>query len=492
MAVLRISLLGVLAMCFASLTLANAPNVSERPVARPGSTPPPSLERLIESTKFDGDLGVALIDLSTGAVIETRNQNMPFAPASVTKAITGIYALETLGAEFTFDTQVATAGDLIGSTVQGDLILIGSGDPTLDTDDLAQLAQSVKAKGITRVTGRLLYHASAMPQLRVIDASQPSFVGYNPAISGLNLNFNRVYFEWKRVGSSYQTTVDARSEFHRPKVSIARVGVTDRSGPLFTYDNRNGVDHWNVRRNALGNGGGRWLPVRDPARYTAEVFRSLLRTSGVEIGALADVTQLPSHVPLASHKSAPLSEIVEDMLKYSTNLTAELIGLRASQTSGPVASLSASATRMQDWTRTKLGMKTALFVDHSGLGDKTRITPADMVRALTAKFGRDPSYVERLKPIAVRDWQGNIDKAAHHRIQAKTGTLNFVSSLAGYLNGEDGRNFAFVIFSQNMDQRRATQNPNIEMPKGARTYNTRARRLQRSVLTRWAELTGLR
>ena len=61
MAVLRISLFGVLAMCFASLTLANAPDVSERPVARPGSTPPPSLERLIESTKFVGNLGVALI-----------------------------------------------------------------------------------------------------------------------------------------------------------------------------------------------------------------------------------------------------------------------------------------------------------------------------------------------------------------------------------------------------------------------------------------------
>lgn len=477
-----------LTVCLVGSAVANAPMVSERPVARPGSTPPPSLERIIDSTRFDGDLGVALVDVATGTIIEARNAEQAFAPASVTKAITAMYALDKLGENFRFVTTVGMVGTQQGSVLDGDLVLIGTGDPTLDTDDLIGLADQIKAAGITSVTGRLSYYDGALPRLREIDDQQPSYVGYNPAISGLNLNYNRVYFEWKRQGSGFETSVDARSDIMRPKVSMARVGISDRAGPVFTYENRDGVDAWNVRQSALGNGGGRWLPVRDAGRYTADVFVQVLRARAVSVSRTDRIAQIPPVYILAKHDSAPVVSLVQDMLKYSTNLTAEVLGLRSSLQERQVESLAASAALMQDWSAQRLGMQAARFVDHSGLGDQTRVSPLDMVRALRAKHLNDPRFVDVLKPIPVRDAKGTVQGAAEYSIQAKTGTLNFVSTLAGYLVGPDAKTFAFVIFGQNMDQRMKTMDPLVEQPKGSKTFNIRAKVLQRHLLARWAQL----
>ncbi|MBA5764839.1 D-alanyl-D-alanine carboxypeptidase, partial [Vibrio sp. 404] len=89
----------------------------------------------------------------------------------------------------------------------GDLILAGSGDPSLDTAALARLARLLRAAGVSEVTGALRVQADALPAIRSIDPGQPDHLGYSPAIAGLNLNFNRVYFEWKRQGSDYAVTM---------------------------------------------------------------------------------------------------------------------------------------------------------------------------------------------------------------------------------------------------------------------------------------------
>ena len=99
-----------------------------------------------------------------------------------------------------------------------------------------------------------------------IAADQPAHVGYNAAVSGLNLNFNRAYFEWKRVDGTWRTTVDARGERFLPGVDMVRVDVAQRDVPLFTYAPGR-VEEWTVASAALGKGGSRWLPVRDPGKH---------------------------------------------------------------------------------------------------------------------------------------------------------------------------------------------------------------------------------
>ena len=164
-----------------------------------------------------------------------------------------------------FETKIIATGPIVGGVVQGDLILKGGGDPLLDTDALGRMAEVLVDLGITGVTGAFGVDASAVPEIDLIDPGQPIQVGYNPAISGLNLNFNRVHFEWRRVGDQYDLTMDARAERYQPRVRGSRMRIANRSLPVYTHALGEGVEDWTVARSALGSGGARWLPGRRPA-----------------------------------------------------------------------------------------------------------------------------------------------------------------------------------------------------------------------------------
>ena len=131
--------------------------------------------------------------------------------------------------------------------------------------------------GVTEVTGRFLVWEGALPALTGIDSEQPDQVGYNPGISGLNLNFNRVHFEWKRNGDDYAVSMDARSGTLRPEVRAARMRIAARNYRSTPTRMMARYDTWTVARGALGQSGARWLPVRKPGRYAAEVFQVLAR-----------------------------------------------------------------------------------------------------------------------------------------------------------------------------------------------------------------------
>ena len=111
-----------------------------------------------------------------------------------------------------------------------------------------------------------------MPERDEITYTQPDFVGYNPSISGLMLNFDRVNFVWKAAKDGWITQMNAEGERFVPKVSMATIEVAEREVPKFTYRRGDGQDHWTVAASALGKEGSRWLPVRQPGIYVAEVL----------------------------------------------------------------------------------------------------------------------------------------------------------------------------------------------------------------------------
>ncbi len=108
-----------------------------------------------------------------GQVLETHNPPLlQMPPASVAKAVTAAYALDALGSEHVFSTRLmATGGPVDGGMIQGDLVLVGGGDPMLDTNGLAAMAARLKAAGGVRgVTGKFRVHAGgALPYQRQID-----------------------------------------------------------------------------------------------------------------------------------------------------------------------------------------------------------------------------------------------------------------------------------------------------------------------------------
>jgi len=480
----------------AAPAMAEPPAVSLRPLLRPASIraarAAAEAEALIARANLSGDVAYAVLDAATGAVLEARAPEAALPPASVTKALTALYALDTLGPAHRFETRLVATGPVEDGVLRGDLVLAGGGDPTLDTDALAGMAGELKRAGVREVTGAFRVWGGAMPYRRAIEPRQPVHAGYNPALSGLNLNYNRVRFEWARAGGDYAITMDARSGRYRPDVTVARMRVADRRAPVFTYTDAGARDDWTVARTALGGGGARWLPVRKPELYAGEVFSTFARSQGIVLEApqIMEGATPPQGATLVTHESDPLADILRGMLRYSTNITAEMVGMAASaRRRGRAAGLPASAREMTAWARAALGMEGSDLRDHSGLDDRSRLSPLDMARALAA-VEREEALRPLLREMSLRDARGRRRGTDGEAVHAKTGTLYFVSTLAGYVTAPDGRRMAFAILTAD-DDLRSRIDPSLgERPPGARGWNGRAKRLQQALIARWSDIHG--
>ncbi|MGJ8617781.1 MAG: D-alanyl-D-alanine carboxypeptidase/D-alanyl-D-alanine endopeptidase [Sulfitobacter sp.] len=475
---------------FGTLASAAPPAASLRPVLRGEDfykRAVRSVEEIIRAEKLSGQVAFAVARADTGQWLECAHERTGTPPASVTKAITALYALDALGPEHRFETRLCATGGIVDGEVQGDLILIGGGDPTLDTDGLANMAANLKEAGVHGVKGDFKVYEASLPVLRQIDPEQPDHVGYNPGVSGLALNYNRVHFEWKRANGDYAVTMEGRSEKYRPAVTMAAMQIRDRKTPIYTYEDYAGRDNWTVAKGALGKGGARWLPVRKPGLYAGEVFATLSGAHGIRLGRPKVIADLPPGEVVVTRVSDDLRRILKDMLKYSTNLTAEMVGLAATQKRiGRVGDLRASAAEMNRWAIASLDMVAPKLVDHSGLGDDSSVMALDMATALLKM--RDSGLRPILKKFVMRDEKRRPIKDHPIEVYAKTGTLNFVSGLAGYVRAKDGTELVFAIFAADEAARAKITRALREGPPGGQTWNRRAKRVQQALIERWGVL----
>ncbi|MEE3100903.1 MAG: D-alanyl-D-alanine carboxypeptidase, partial [Pseudomonadota bacterium] len=327
---------------------------ASRAAGGPPANPVAVAGPIAEAARVTGRVGFALMDLATGELLETRDGEGAYPPASVAKLFTAAYALETLGPDFRFETRVQAAGAPANGRLAGDLALVGGGDPELDTDALAELAAQLRARGVSTVTGRFLADLSGWPDIPYIDPEQPEDASYNPSVGGLNLDFNRVLFSWKRAGSGYDLAMEARGLRAATPARRVAIGLGSTGAGTFARVDEPGREVWTVLAGALGKDGQRWLPVRRPALHAAEVFRSFAAADGVTLPA-AEMGRAPAGgATLALRRSRTLDAIVQDMLKYSTNLTAEAVGLGATALrEAPAGDLERRGAAMSRWARAR-------------------------------------------------------------------------------------------------------------------------------------------
>ncbi|SIQ44951.1 D-alanyl-D-alanine carboxypeptidase / D-alanyl-D-alanine-endopeptidase (penicillin-binding protein 4) [Paracoccus thiocyanatus] len=457
--------------------LALAPGMAaaqQRPAARPAGFDP---DALIAAAGLGGAVAYAVIDPASGQVLAERGADRPMAPASTLKAVTALYALDRLGEGHRFATRVIRAGNT--------LILAGGGDPVLDTDALDELAAAAvadeQAAGRPAPTAFAVW-GGALPRIGRLDPAQDVHLPYNPSISGMMLNFNRVHLDWRQGEQGYRLSLQARGRKLSPRAYTASIAAVDRGLPLFTYE-AGKLESWTIARRSLGKAGSRWLPVRRPELYAGDVFQTLCRARGLALPKPEVIEILPEGAEIARHDSPDLRRIVRDMLEYSTNLTAEAIGLAASG-AGDVA---ASAAAMADWLRAQGVGGDFAFHDHSGLSAQNRVS-AGMLARLMAGPGQTRDLRALMKLIPLRDAAGKRKDSAT-AIKAKTGTLNFVSNLAGYAQGAAGRELAFAILTADEPRRAASEGR--ELPQGVMAWTKRSKRLQQALIEGWlAEYTA--
>lgn len=434
---------------------------------RPPARPVLDAARLIGASGLPGEVAFALVDPADGRLLRGGLADRPMPPASTLKAVTALYALSHLGPAHRFRTRVIQAGDT--------LILAGGGDPELSTDDLATLADDLVASGQTS-PARFAVWGGALPMIEEIAPGQADHLAYNPALSGMVLNFNRVHLGWRRANGAVQMSLEARAARNSPRAYSVTAAATDQRD-LFAYRDEGDRESWTMSRSAAGASGSRWLPIRKPELYAGDVFQTLCRARGLVLPAPEVIETLPEGAEVAGIDSKPLVEILRGMLKFSTNLTAELVGLHASD----APNLATSARRMQAWLVAQGQGLDFHLADHSGLSPDSRVTARGMARLLAGP-GLTAGLPGILKQNPLNEDLGD-DPGSAVQVAAKTGTLNFVSNLAGYVRGGDGAQRAFALLCMDAPRHQATSGQ--ELPGGVLSWTRDAKRLQRVVLNSW-------
>lgn len=449
------------------------------------ATPAEPLDAILAASGLGPLTGFALADLRTGALVEAHRAEARLPPASVAKIVMSLYALEALGPGWRFGTRVLGTGPVEAGVLRGDLVLAGGGDPLLDTDALGDLVAALKRGGLRRVEGRLRVAVGALPAAREIDRDQPEEAAYNPAVSGLNLNFNRVFLAWKEAGGGPALAFSAPGE--RFQVPLASITAELSPGGLPRHRLEGGREVWRLARESLRGRGSLWLPVRVPGIYAGEVLGRLAAGAGLGDLPPAEVVAAAAGAVMAERASPSLAEMLRDMLRFSTNLTAETIGLSASRArGGRPEGIGGSAAAMTRWARGRFGLSGARFVNHSGLSVRSEVSAAELLRVLAS--ARGAGLPELLPERPILDAARKPVEIGGVRVHSKTGTMDFVSALAGYLDG--ARPLAFAILAADPGRRARIRPEDRDRPPGGADWTRRARAQEQALLRRWATLHG--
>jgi serine-type D-Ala-D-Ala carboxypeptidase/endopeptidase (penicillin-binding protein 4) len=436
-------------------------------------------------------VGYLLIDLESGQVLAELNPDLPLIPASTAKLATAVAALDVLGPEHRFRTELLAGGVIENGVLHGDLILRGGGDPLLDLADLLGLAVRLHTSGVREVDGRFLIDDTALPRFSEIQPSQPPEAVYNASIGALSVAFNRVHLAWWGGG---RIDAAALPPLYEARFEPASPGLLPPGGVALKSSDERAVV-WRVadrgRRRQLTE-----LPVKDPGLHAGYLFRQLAGAQGISLGPpLRGVTPQEASL-LAVHESAPLRYLVHDMLLYSNNMMAELVGLSAAQRLGDVwggldvagGLLLGHLARLMpevNWRGAALG-------NMSGLDGTARFTPRQL--AAIARYGWQREALPALLPGG--GWSGTLTRrftgtGEALRVWAKTGTLNYGSALAGYLFPMTDRPAVFVTMVADTGARDAYDallpypGPSARASAGA--WLDRARALQDALVESWLQ-----
>jgi D-alanyl-D-alanine carboxypeptidase/D-alanyl-D-alanine-endopeptidase (penicillin-binding protein 4) len=431
------------------------------------------------------EVGYMLLDIETGQVLAELNADLPLIPASTTKLATAVVALDVLGAEHRYRTELLTDGVVEHGVIRGDLILRGTGDPALDLADLLELAVQLGNLGVFRVDGRFLIDDTAFPVLSEIDPSQPAEASYNPGIGPLSVAFNRVRVAWNG-GRSAPVTL--------PPLDEARFVPTSPSLLPAGGVGLEAVDDEAVVWQVADRGSRRMasLPVKDPGLHAGRVFRQFARSQGILLDPPRRGAAPGSARLLALHQSAPMRNLLRDMLVYSNNMMAEMIGLAAAQrlSNQPLDGLEAAGTlQVQHLGRLlpEVDWRGATLGNHSGLDARARLTPRQL--AAIARYGWRTDALAALLPGGgwsgtLADRFGSSDQSL--RVWAKTGTMNYGSALAGYLFPSSDRPAVFATMVSDIGAREAYDaRPRGTAKTAAASWNARARALQDGLVEVW-------
>jgi D-alanyl-D-alanine carboxypeptidase/D-alanyl-D-alanine-endopeptidase (penicillin-binding protein 4) len=474
------------------------------------STPTPALaqreplerriQRIMDRPEFEHALwGIQISSLDSGRVLYAINEHKLFTPGSTTKLVTEGTALGVLGADFRFTTRVYRTGNLTGGVLDGDIVLVASGDPNIsnrikpdgslafenvdhayDADPntravpgdpltvLRSLAKQVRDKGITRVRGAVIVDASLF-------AEGERELGTGVVISPIIVNDNLVDVTIGPGEGAASLATSPTTSYVRFVNKVTTSAAGTRPSVRWSADSM--APDGSRIVTASGNFPRRTKPilysyaVAEPSRYAEVTFAEVLRVAGVEASPRRYATKpaidklqksYTNANVVAEHRSATLGEEAKVTLKVSQNLHASMMPFLLGALRGKDGVTGFDVER--DFL-TSLGLDLSGAHQGDGAGGDAHYTPSFMVNFLSAMQKRsEAGLFQAALPVLGRDgtlWDIQTESPAAGHVFAKTGTfavndpLNrrlFVTGkgLAGYITSAQGERLVFAIYVNNV------------------------------------------
>ncbi|WP_382232664.1 D-alanyl-D-alanine carboxypeptidase/D-alanyl-D-alanine-endopeptidase [Herminiimonas aquatilis] len=385
------------------------------------------------------------------------NSTQGFNPASTMKLVTSNAALDILGPAFTWKTQVYATGTQNGDVLNGDLVIKGSGDPKLVTEKFWQFLRQIRAAGIREIHGNLILDRSVFEDMSY-DASR--FDGdplkpYNAGPDALLLNYKVFAFHFlpdinRRV---VNVSVDPPLGAYPIALPVFSDGpCTDWQARMLPVLERNSTQFAGAFPAACGEKTWYLHPYQmTSAEYFGLVFRDLWAdVGGIFKGAIVDGLVPPNARFVTEWQSPALPEVIRDINKYSNNVMArQLLLTLASDVLKVPANPERGARVIKTWLTGKGIDASQLVIENgSGLSRSERISAESMGRMLVAAF-QSPIMPELMSALPLAGYDGTMRKrlltqTVAGRAHIKTGSLNDVRAVAGYVLAVSGKRYAVV------------------------------------------------
>jgi D-alanyl-D-alanine carboxypeptidase/D-alanyl-D-alanine-endopeptidase (penicillin-binding protein 4) len=437
--------------CVVAFALVSAdvrPDAAPDSGAAPASDRAPELDAAARAIASDralegANVGIAILDVDSTRLLAAVNEHLALNPASGAKLYTAAAALAILHGEHRYETTLT--GKLEGDAVSGALVLHGYGDPSLTTTDLWAMVEELKGYGVKRVEGDILVDQRFYDEQTTPPAfeQQPNeWAAFRAPVSAVALDENCVTMSVRpsSPGSS------AHVEFDPP-------GFVDVEGTVRTSD-EGGAD--TVELALSGNGSRLSAKVsgaiardsrlvrftrraEDPRLLAGYALKALLEKAGVKVAGEVKLGTAKGHV-LAKHQSEPLSTLLYGLGKHSDNFYAEMIfkSLAGEVKSRPAKSADSAELTMRLLDRIGASDQGVVVKNGSGLFDANRVTAFGTVELLRWVWDDPDIQPEYLSQLSVGGVDGTLRKRfrgelTKRRVRAKTGTLDDVISLSGYV-----------------------------------------------------------
>jgi D-alanyl-D-alanine carboxypeptidase/D-alanyl-D-alanine-endopeptidase (penicillin-binding protein 4) len=422
---------------------------------------PPAVGRAMNQSGVPAsNVSILVRDASTSETVVELNAATPRSPASTIKVLTTFAALDMLGPAYTWKTHAYLGGRLANGVLNGDLILVGGGDPFMTSERWWAFVQEIRELGLAKVSGDVVIdntYFAPIPDSRADFDDQP-YRSYNVIPDALMVNFQTSRF-----------TLAANTQRNRPQVSVnplpANLDIKNelRVGPGrcqgynrgVTFDTAANDPKTIVIGGVLAAACGKYSIARaimTAPDYAYGTFRTLWTESG---GAIDGSMRLEKRAADARHfhtfDSVSLAEIIRLVNKYSNNLMARhlLLTLGAEKFGAP-ASAESGRNAVRAWlVGRNIDIPGFVLENGSGLSRNERVTARGLADVLDAAWHSPfmPEFAASLPLAATDGTLRNRFRAAgmQGRLRLKTGRIDNVNALAGYVNAASGRTYVVVI-----------------------------------------------